>query len=64
MFTNNAVRDDLLSYGRFRRVIHKIDSGDEVSLDLVLSALDKFRQILILRSLIKSKKCSQENLET
>lgn len=41
MFTNNAVRDDLLSYGRFRRVIHKIDSGDEVSLDLVLSALDK-----------------------
>ena len=41
MYTNDTVRHDLLSYGRFRRVVHKIDNGDEVSLDLVLSALDK-----------------------
>lgn len=41
MFTNNAVRDELLSYGRFRRVVHKIDNGGQVTLDLVLSALDK-----------------------
>jgi len=41
MFTNDAVKDDLLSYGRFRRVVNKINDGDEVSLDLVLSALDR-----------------------
>ena len=41
MFTNAAVRDDLLSYGRFRRVVNKIDDGGEVSLDLVLSALER-----------------------
>ena len=41
MFTNAVVRDDLLSYGRFRRVVNKIDNGGEVSLDLVLSALER-----------------------
>ena len=41
MFTNDAVRDDLLSYGKFRRVVNKIDNGGEVSLDLVLSALER-----------------------
>lgn len=41
MFTNAVVRDDLLSYGRFRRVVNKIDDGGEVSLDLVLSALER-----------------------
>ena len=40
MFTNAVVRDDLMSYGRFRRVVNKIDNGGEVSLDLVLSALE------------------------
>ena len=41
MYTNTVVRDDLLSYGRFRRVVNKIDNGGEVSLDLVLSALER-----------------------
>lgn len=41
VFTNAVVRDDLLSYGRFRRVVNKIDDGGEVSLDLVLSALER-----------------------
>jgi hypothetical protein len=41
MFTDDAVRDDLLSYGRFRRVVNKINDGKEVSLDLVLSSLDR-----------------------
>ena len=41
MYSDKVVRSDLLSYGRFKRVVQKIDAGNEVSLDLVLSALDR-----------------------
>ena len=41
LFTNEMVRGELLSYGRFKRIVPKIDNGDDISFDLVLSALDR-----------------------